>query len=61
MLARWIAITGATSLRHLADIWSNPDALATSSSLKPYQLLLHLYYVEQNPHIRFESAYNTLL
>ena len=30
------------------------------SSLKPFQLILLLHYVKENPHTYFESTYNTL-
>ena len=56
--ARWIATTGVPSLRNLAEIWSIPQALA--SSLKLVQLMLFLHCVKQNHHTYFKSAYNTL-
>lgn len=52
-------ITRAPSLGNLPETRSIPEALATSKFFKKsYQLLLNLLL--QNPHIHFESIYDTL-
>ena len=58
-LAISLAITGAPSLRNLAEIWSIPEAMQQLSSLSYFQLMLLIHCVKQYPHIHFESAYDT--
>ena len=60
MLVRWIAITGTTFLISLAEIWSIPEALATSKFFKILSHVVTSTFAEQSPHIHFEYAFKTL-